>query len=160
MKIWPRAQGKMGQKYQKNAKWPNISFRGPIWVPKVPNWGFWGLVFIEKWSQNFDSDSRVAISSTPNMAKMIQGPALHVLGVTTTTVFIKAGLTGPPVLCQSKRVFSVIYIRFVSSSPIVFNLSPLSHSNWQSYSIVQYTAFTPIIELPILATIFRKRVCF
>ena len=26
LKIWPRAQGKMGQKYQKNAKWPKISF--------------------------------------------------------------------------------------------------------------------------------------
>ena len=26
LKIWPRAQGKMGQKYQKNAKWPKITF--------------------------------------------------------------------------------------------------------------------------------------
>ena len=26
LKIWPRAQGKMGQKYQKNAKWTKISF--------------------------------------------------------------------------------------------------------------------------------------
>ena len=26
LKIWPRAQGKMGQKYQKNAKWPKPVF--------------------------------------------------------------------------------------------------------------------------------------
>ena len=32
------------------------------------------------------------------------GPALHVLGVTTTTRFIKVGLTGPLVLCQSESV--------------------------------------------------------
>ena len=50
LKIWPRAQGKMGQKYQKNAKWPKISFWGSIWGPKVSFWGFWGLVCIEKWS--------------------------------------------------------------------------------------------------------------
>ena len=40
LKIWPRAQGKMGQKYQKNAKWPKISFRVPIWVPNVPLFKF------------------------------------------------------------------------------------------------------------------------
>ena len=39
LKILPRAQGKMGQKYKKNAKWPKITFRGPIWVPNVPFWG-------------------------------------------------------------------------------------------------------------------------
>ena len=32
-------------------------------------WGFWGLVCIEKWSQNFDSDTRSAISGTPKMTK-------------------------------------------------------------------------------------------
>ena len=69
LKILPRAQGKMGQKYQKNAKWPKISFRVPIWVPNVPFWGFWGLVCIEKWSYNFDSGIRSAISGTPKMAK-------------------------------------------------------------------------------------------
>ena len=46
-----------------------MTFRGPIWVPKVSFWGFWGLVCIKKWSQNFDSDTRSAISSTPKMAK-------------------------------------------------------------------------------------------
>ena len=44
-----------------------MTFRGPIWVPKVSFWGFWGLVCIEKWSQNFDSDTRSAISGTPKM---------------------------------------------------------------------------------------------
>ena len=47
-----------------------MTFRGPIWVPKVSFWGFWGLVCIEKWSQNFDSDTRSAISGTPKMTKM------------------------------------------------------------------------------------------
>ena len=37
-----RANGKMTQKYQKNAKWSKITFRGPIWVPRWSNWGFWG----------------------------------------------------------------------------------------------------------------------
>ena len=69
LKIWPRAQGKMGQKYQKNTKWQKISFQGPIWVPKVPFWGFWGLVCIEKWSQKFVSGTRSAIFGTPEMAK-------------------------------------------------------------------------------------------
>ena len=55
---------------KKNANRPKITFRGPILVPKVSFWGFWGLVCIEKWSQNFDSDTRSAISSTPKMAKM------------------------------------------------------------------------------------------
>ena len=42
-----------------------MTFRGPIWVPKVSFWGFWGLVCIEKWSQNFDSGTRSAIFGTP-----------------------------------------------------------------------------------------------
>ena len=49
LKKMARAQGKMREKYQKNAKWQKITFRGPIWVPKVAFWGFWGLVCIEKW---------------------------------------------------------------------------------------------------------------
>ena len=44
-----------------------MTFRGPIWVPKMSFWGFWGLVCIEKWSQNFDLDTRSAISCTPKM---------------------------------------------------------------------------------------------
>ena len=47
-----------------------MTFRGPIWVPKVCFWGFWGLVCIKKWSQNFVSETQSAISSTPKMAKM------------------------------------------------------------------------------------------
>ena len=43
--IMARAQGKMRYKYQKNAKWQKITFRGPIWVPKVAFWGFWGHVW-------------------------------------------------------------------------------------------------------------------
>ena len=65
-----RANGKMTQKYQKNAKWPKITFRGPILVPEVAFWGFWGLVCIEKWSQNFDLGIQSAIFDTPKMAKM------------------------------------------------------------------------------------------
>ena len=48
---------------------PINTFRGPIWVPKVGFWGFWGLVCIEKWSQNFDSGTRTAIFDTPKNAK-------------------------------------------------------------------------------------------
>ena len=59
------ANGKMTQKYQKNAKWPKITFRGPILVPEV---AFWGVVCIEKWSQNFDSGTRSAIFGTPKTA--------------------------------------------------------------------------------------------
>ena len=33
-----------------NAKRPKITFQGPILVPEVAFWGFWGLVCIEKWS--------------------------------------------------------------------------------------------------------------
>ena len=40
-----RVAWKMAPKYQKNAKWPKITFRGLIWVPEVAFWGFWGLVF-------------------------------------------------------------------------------------------------------------------
>ena len=47
-----------------------MTFRGPIWVPKVAFWGFWGLVCIEKWSQKFVSGTRSAIFGTPEMAKM------------------------------------------------------------------------------------------
>ena len=50
-----RANGKMAQKYPKNAKWLKIPFRGPILVPEVAFWGFSGLVCTEKGSQNFDS---------------------------------------------------------------------------------------------------------
>ena len=46
-----------------------MTFRGPIWVPKVTYWGFWGLVCIEKWSQNFDSGPQNAIFGTPKMGK-------------------------------------------------------------------------------------------
>ena len=53
----------------KNGKWPKMTFRGPIWVPKVSFWGFWGLVCIEKWSQNFDSGPQNAIFGTPKMGK-------------------------------------------------------------------------------------------
>ena len=42
LKKMARANGKMTQKYQKNAKWPKITFRGPILVPEVAKWGFWG----------------------------------------------------------------------------------------------------------------------
>ena len=33
---------KTSQKYAKLTKWPKITFRGPIWVPRWSNWGFWG----------------------------------------------------------------------------------------------------------------------
>ena len=55
------------RKWQKSIKWPKITFRGPIWVPKVSFWGFWGLVCIKKWSQNFDSGTQSAIFGTPKM---------------------------------------------------------------------------------------------
>ena len=54
MKKMARVAWKMAPKYQKNAKWPKITFRGPILVPEVAFWGFWGLVCIEKWSKNAD----------------------------------------------------------------------------------------------------------
>ena len=57
-------------KVSKNAKWPKITFRGPILVPKVCCWGFWGLVCIEKWAQKFVSGTRSAIFGSPEMAKM------------------------------------------------------------------------------------------
>ena len=38
-------------------------------VPEVDFWGFWGLVSIEKWSQNFDSGIQNAIFGTPKMGK-------------------------------------------------------------------------------------------
>ena len=52
-----------------NAKWQKITFLGPILVPEVAFWGFWGLVCIEKWSQNFDSGTRSAIFGTLKMTK-------------------------------------------------------------------------------------------
>ena len=45
-----------------------MRFLGPILVPEVAFWGFWGLVCIEKWSQNFDSGTQNAIFGTPKMA--------------------------------------------------------------------------------------------
>ena len=45
-----------------------MRFRGPILVPEVAFWGFWGLVCIEKWSRNFDSGTQNAIFGTPKMA--------------------------------------------------------------------------------------------
>ena len=45
-----------------------MTFRGPIWVPKVSFWGFWGLVCIEKWSPNFDLADRSTIFWFPNWA--------------------------------------------------------------------------------------------
>ena len=35
IKIWACVQGKMGQKYQQNAKWLKTTFEGPILVPGV-----------------------------------------------------------------------------------------------------------------------------
>ena len=60
---------KTGQKYAKLIKWPKITFRGLNLVPEMAFWGFWGLVCIEKWSQNFDSGTRTAIFDTPKNAK-------------------------------------------------------------------------------------------
>ena len=48
-------------------KWPKITFRGSIWVPKVSFWGFWGWFCLLKCSQNFDSGTRSAIFGTPKM---------------------------------------------------------------------------------------------
>ena len=57
-----------------------MRFLGPILVPEVAFWGFWGLVCIEKWSQNFDSGTQNAICGTPKIAKTPrfsrQGPRL------------------------------------------------------------------------------------
>ena len=33
-------------------------------VPEVAFWGFWGLVCVEKWFQNFDLDTQSAIFDT------------------------------------------------------------------------------------------------
>ena len=38
-------------------------------VPEVAFWGFWGLICIEKWSQNFDSGLQNASFGTPKMGK-------------------------------------------------------------------------------------------
>ena len=64
-----RGNGKMTYKYQKNAKWPKITFRGLIRVLEVSIWGFWGLVCIEKWFWNFDSGTRSTSFGTPKMAE-------------------------------------------------------------------------------------------
>ena len=69
LKKMARVAWKMAPKYQKNAKWPKITFRGPILVPEVAFWGFWGLVCIEKWSRNFDWGTRSAIFGTPQNAQ-------------------------------------------------------------------------------------------
>ena len=69
MKNTARAQRMLKENEVKIFKKRKMTFRGPIWVPKVSFWGFWGLVCIEKWSQNFDSDTRSAISGTPKMTK-------------------------------------------------------------------------------------------
>ena len=61
------ANGKITQKYSKLIRWPKITFRGPNLVPEVSFWGFWGLVYIEKWSSNFDSGTRSAIFGTLKM---------------------------------------------------------------------------------------------
>ena len=47
------------------------TFRGPIRVHEMPIWGFWGLVCIEKWPQNFDLSIRFRSANfgTPKMAK-------------------------------------------------------------------------------------------
>ena len=67
--FWPFYTLKTGQRYAKLKKWPKITFRGPILVPEVVFWGFWGLVCIEKWSRNFDSGIRSAIFDTLKMSK-------------------------------------------------------------------------------------------
>ena len=69
LKKMARVAWKMAPKYQKNAKWPKITFRGPIPVPEVAFWGFGGLVCIEKWSRNFASGTRGAIFVTPQTPK-------------------------------------------------------------------------------------------
>ena len=53
--------------------WPKNTFWGPIRVPKVCFWGFWGLFCIEKWSQNFDLGNRSAIFGTPKSQKWSLG---------------------------------------------------------------------------------------
>ena len=63
---------KNGAKISKNIKWPKITFRGPIRLPKVSFWGFWGGIMEIKWSQNFDSGTRSAIFGTSKMAKMTE----------------------------------------------------------------------------------------
>ena len=86
LKILARAQVKMGKKYKKNANWPKMKFRSPIRVPEVSVSGFWGLVCIEKWSYNFDSSTRCAISGTPKMAKM--GLFSAILGVPERALWV------------------------------------------------------------------------
>ena len=77
-----RVAWKMAPKYQKNAKWPKITFRGPILVPEVAFWGFWGLVCVEKWSQNFDSGTLNAIFGIPKMA------VFAILGVSKMALWV------------------------------------------------------------------------
>ena len=65
-KKWPVLREKWGKNVKKMAK---KTFQGPILVPEVTGWGFWGLVCIEKWSDNFNLGTRSAICGTPKMAK-------------------------------------------------------------------------------------------
>ena len=65
-----------------------MRFLGPILVPEVAFWGFWGLVCIEKWSRNFDSGIQSAIFDTLKMAKT--GYFGHFGG-------IKNGTSGAPI---------------------------------------------------------------
>ena len=57
-----RANGKMTQKYVKLKKWPKITFRGPILVPEVAFWRFWGLVCIEKIFGHFTKIAYIFVS--------------------------------------------------------------------------------------------------
>ena len=65
-----RVAWKMAPKYQQNAKWSQITFRGLILVPEVAFGRFLGLVCIKKWSRNFDLGTQSAIFSTPKMTKI------------------------------------------------------------------------------------------
>jgi len=48
-------------------------------VPEVAFWGFWGLVCIEKWSQNFDSDTKNGTSGMSSRKKTtLRGNNSHV----------------------------------------------------------------------------------
>ena len=35
-------------KWPKSLKWPKITFRSPIWVPRWSNWGVLGVVWVYK----------------------------------------------------------------------------------------------------------------
>ena len=78
---------------KKNAKWQKITFRGLILVPKVAFWGYWGLVCIEKWSYNFDSGTRSAISGTPKIAETT--PFSHFGGTRNGTLVARIKIVRP-----------------------------------------------------------------